>query len=145
MTGELDGKRCPRCGCSTLATPTKPWQRWCTFVGGPSSPPCSWASWGDLTLVPPGTPLPPGPDWLPDGPHFVVVCEKDDYGPVRGEFDAWGQFHRADYYSDPEPIIVETMARHSSYITARERLKQLVGRVGGRALIARLVFLPEEG
>lgn len=39
-TGEWDGGRCPRCGCSTLSN--KRGDRWCSFVGGGIERPCTW-------------------------------------------------------------------------------------------------------
>jgi hypothetical protein len=49
--GEFDGERCPKCGASTLRD--KYGRRWCSYVGGHSSPCCTWASWGSLKDTPP--------------------------------------------------------------------------------------------
>jgi hypothetical protein len=142
VSGELDGKRCPRCGAASLVSPDRPWNRWCTYVGGLGAPPCTWASWGDIRLAPPDCEPAPAPDWLPEGAHFVVVTERD-IDRAWGHFDRWGQWHGHDHTSGP--IVGETsIPEGSSYPEVTARVRQLGTRYG-RARIARLVFLPEGG
>lgn len=71
LAGDWDGHRCPRCGGSTLMD--RLGRRWCSYVGGLGSPPCTWASWGDLKDPAPAaatdSPTPPAEGALPEGPQ----------------------------------------------------------------------------
>ena len=75
-TGDWDGHFCPRCGANTLMD--RFGRRWCSFVGGHSSPACRWASWGELGKDEPpeserstsvDNPTPPAEGAQPEGPQ----------------------------------------------------------------------------